>query len=140
MSTTNPDPNITNGELSSSVPPTHETDTLDTVPPPSSNGGQTTEEIKNSNNANPVPVDPPVVRAKNATNSAWSSPFMRQFFPGDSNSDWMKREKLDLGALEKGASNTGTYTGALLMTAALVPIVAAVISAVAFVAQWPKGV
>ena len=52
----------------------------------------------------------------------------------------MKRDKLDLDALEKDAQSTGTYTGALIMTAALVPLVAAVISAVAFVAQWPKGV
>ncbi len=139
MSTTNPDPNTT-GESSSGLPPTPAVDIPTTVPIPSSNGGQTTEEIKNSNNANPVPADPPVVQAKNATNSARSSAFMRQFFPGGSNSDWMKREKLDLDALEKGVRSTGTYTGALITTAALVPIVAAVISAVAFVVQWPKGV
>src|SRR6266567_155923 len=140
MSTTNPDPDITNGETSSGVPATPGAGTLDTVPTPSSNSGQITEETKNSNNANPVPADPPVVQAKNATNSARSSAFMRQFFPGGSNSNWMKREKLDLDALEKGARNTGSYTGALIMTAALVPVVAAVISAIAFVVQWPKGV
>ncbi len=139
MSTTNPDPDITNGETSSGVPATPGAGTLDTVPTPSSNSGQITEETKNSNNANPAPVDPPIVQANKTANSAHSSPLVRQFFPGDSNSDWMKREKLDLDALEKGARNTGTYTGALIMTAALVPVVAAVISAVAFVVQWPKG-
>ena len=126
MSTTNPEPNITNGETPSSVPPTPVADIPTTGSTPSSNGGQTTEEIKNSNNANPVSADPPVVQAKNAINSARSSAFMRQFFPGGSNSDWMKREKLDLDALEKDARNTGTYAGALIVTAAVVPVVAAV--------------
>jgi hypothetical protein len=139
MSTTNPEPNITNGETPSSVPPAPVADIPTTESTPSSNGGQTTEEIKNLNNANPVAV-PPVVQADSATNTAPSSPSVSQSFPGGSNNNWMKREKLDLDALEKGARNTGSYTGALIMTAALVPVVAAVISAIAFVVQWPKGV
>jgi hypothetical protein len=140
MSTTNPEPNITNGETPGSVPPAPVADIPKIESTPSSNGGQTTEGIKTSNNPQAVPPASSAVSADNAPNAAPSGPFMRQFFPGGSNSNWMKREKLDLDALEKGARNTGTYTGALIMTSALVPVVAAVISAIAFVVQWPKGV
>jgi hypothetical protein len=127
-------------ESSSGIPQTLATDIPITVPTPSSNGEQPSEESKNTTNANPVPVEPPVVQAETATNSARSSSSGRQFFPGGNDSNWMKREKLDIDALEKGARSTGTYTGALITTAALVPVVAALISAIAFVAQWPKGV
>src|SRR5260370_26072366 len=51
----------------------------------------------------------------------------------------MKWEKLDIAALEKDARSTGTYTGALLMTAAVIPVIAAFISAVAFIVQRPRG-
>ena len=93
-----------------------------------------------SNNTPSIPADLSVVQANTATSSARSNPSVRQFSPGGSDGDGMKREELDLDALEKGARSTGTYSGALLMTAALVPVVAAVISAVAFVVQLPKGV
>ncbi len=96
---------------------------------------QAPEESKNSNNTQAVPGDPPVVQANTATNSVRSSFSLSQFFPGGGDGGRMKREKLDLDALEKGARSTGTYTGALIMTAGLVPVVAAVISAVAFVVQ-----
>ena len=47
---------------------------------------------------------------------------------------------LDVAAIEQRVRRTGTYAGALLMTACLVPIVAALVSTVAFIVQWPKGV
>ncbi|HEX6480742.1 MAG TPA: hypothetical protein VF043_18030 [Ktedonobacteraceae bacterium] len=140
MSTTNPDPIINNGGSSSSAPLAPAADIPTTESTPSSNGGQTTEEVKTSNNTQAVPPASSVAPADNATNAAPSSSPARQFFPRSGDSNWMKRDKLDLDALEKGARGTGTYSGALLMTAALVPVVAAVISAVAFVVQWPKGV
>ncbi len=140
MSTTNPDSIINNAESSNSVPVTPAAETPATVPTASSNGGQPSEESKDSTNANAVAVNPPVAPADNATNAAPSSPPARQFFPRSGDSNWMKREKLDPDALEKGARGTGTYSGALIMTAALVPVVAAVISTIAFVVQWPKGI
>ncbi len=140
MSTTNPEPNITNGETPSSVPPTPVADIPTTGSTPSSNGGQTTEEIKTSNNTQAVPPVSFVAPADIATNAAPSSPSARRFSPRSGDSNWIKRDKLDLDALEKEARSTGTYSGALIMTAALVPVVAAVISAIAFVVQWPKGV
>ena len=139
MSTTNPDPNTT-GESSSGIAQTPSADVPTTVPTPSSNGGQTAEEINTSSNTQAIPSASSVVPASTATNAARASSSVSQFFPGGSDGDWMKREKLDLDALEKSARSTGTYTGALIMTASLVPVVAAVISAVAFVVQWPKGV
>src|SRR5207237_4910678 len=135
-----PDSIINNGESSNSVPLNPAADTSAAVPTPSSNGGQPSEESKDSTNANAVPVNPPVVQANTASNTAPSSSPARQFFPKSGDSNWIKRDKLDLDALEKGARSTGTYSGALIMTAALVPVVAAVISAIAFVVQWPKGV
>src|SRR5436309_2808078 len=101
MSTTNPEPNITNGETPSSVPPTPVADIPTTESTPSSNSGQTTEEIKASNNTQAVPSASSVARADNATNAAPSSPPARQFFPRSGDSNWMKRDKLDLDALEK---------------------------------------
>ncbi len=46
----------------------------------------------------------------------------------------------DLEAIERDARRTGTYTGALIINAALAPGVAALISATAFVVQWPTGI
>src|SRR5438045_1496002 len=103
MSMTNINPDSTSGEPSSGVPPAPGAGTPEAVSTPSNNGGQPAEEIKNSNQAHPVPVEPPVVPATDATNISRSSSYVRQFFPGGGNSDWMKREKLDLDAVEKGA-------------------------------------
>src|SRR5256885_12092584 len=118
MSTTNPEPNITNGKTPSTVPPTPVADIPTTESTPSSNGGQTTEEVKTSNNIQTVPSASSVVPADNATNAAPSSPSARQFFSKSGDSNWIKRDKLDLDGLEKGARGTGTYLGALIMTAA----------------------
>ena len=63
---------------------------------------------------------------------------MRQSLERDGKSIPITR--LDLDAIEKAARNTGTYAGALLMTAAGVPVVATLISALAFIAHWPNGV
>jgi hypothetical protein len=46
---------------------------------------------------------------------------------------------LNLDAIEKAALHTGTYPGALITTAVAVPIVASIISAIAFVVHWPLG-
>src|SRR5438876_12259689 len=107
MSTTNPEPNITNGETPSSVPPAPGADIPTTESTPSSNSGQTTEEIKTSNNTQAVPSASSVIQADSATNTAPSSPSARQFFPGGSDSNRIRRDKLDLDALEKGARSTG---------------------------------
>jgi hypothetical protein len=140
MSTTNPDENIVNGGTSNDVLPTTETEAPEAVLSSSSNGEPTTDVIKDSNNANPDPTKPTIVQADTATNGARSSSYIPQFLPHSMTGDWMKREKLDIGTLEKNARSTGTYTGALITTAAIVPVIAALISAIAFVAQWPKGV
>ncbi len=82
------------------------------------------------------PGSPLTVPTTNATHPSPSSCYVRQCFLAG-NSHWMKWEKLDIAALEKDARSTGTYTGALLMTAAVIPVIAAFISAVAFIVQRP---
>ena len=136
MSTTNADPGDTLPGTSDGVPPTPEAGTPATVLPLSDKGGQTAAETNGSNMPNSTPVSPPATMAGNAN----LNPAMRQILQNGSTVTWPAPDKLDVDALEKGARRTGTYTGALIMTAAAVPIVAAVISAIAFVVQWPKGI
>lgn len=47
--------------------------------------------------------------------------------------------RLDLEIVRKESSRTGTYIAALVATASILPIIAGVISVVAYVTQWSKG-
>jgi uncharacterized membrane protein len=105
-----------------------------------SEDGQTTAVTNSSDNPDAVSVSPPVNPTSNASSSAGSRRNVRQASPSDSDDNQMNQGLPDLEAIERDARRTGTYTGALIMNAALVPGVAALISATAFVVQWPTGI
>ena len=139
MSTSDIHPGVSFMEASAGVPPTQGSITAVDALPTSSAGSQTTVVTSSSNNPNSVSVSPPFDAASNATSASVSNSIISQ--PSlSSNGNQMNQEQLDLDAIEKGARGTGTYTGALIMTAVAVPVVAALISAIAFVVQWPMGV
>jgi hypothetical protein len=135
MSTTNTDPERNSAQNSGGGQPAPGADSP-AITPSTSNGGKATEDSNSPNKPHSDPGSPLNVPPTNATNPLPSSCYVRQYFLGG-NSHWMKWEKLDIGVLEKDARGTGTYAGALLMTAAVVPIIAALISAVAFIARRP---
>ncbi len=137
MSTTNTDPDRNSAKNSGGGQPTPGADSP-AIPPSTCNSGKATEESNSPNKPHSDPGSPLNAPTTNATNPSPSSCYVRQCFLGG-NSHWMKWEKLDIGTLEKDARSTGTYTGALLMTAAVVPVIAAFISAVVFIVQRPRG-
>jgi hypothetical protein len=47
---------------------------------------------------------------------------------------------LDFDSIAEDAARTGTYTGALLLMVTEIAVIAALISAIAFVVRWPNGV
>ena len=108
--------------------------------PASSGGDQTTVDTSSSNNPNPISVSPPLTGAINATSAAVSNNIARHLSPSDGNGNRMNQVQPGLDTVEKAARKTGTYSGALIMTAAAVPVVAALISALAYIVHWPQGV
>ncbi len=135
MSTTNTDSDSNSAESSSGGQPIPGANTS-AMEPSSSNGGTATEESNSPNKPESASGSLTNVPTKNATNSSRSSRYLHQCFLSSGKSD---RMELDRDALEEGARSTGTYAGALIMTAAVVPVVAALISAVAFIVQRPRG-
>lgn len=158
MSTTNNHSDISIQETPSGVSPTSGDGSAAATTLPAAEGGQTTLDanspIRTQANVNNVTGEgeqlsldsnsannPNVVKPPDGlANSASAGPTVRPVSPRSGNGTRINTEKLDLDAVENAARRTGTYTGALIMTAPVVPIVAALISAIAFIAQWPKGI
>jgi hypothetical protein len=146
MSGADNQPGISSQEASDGASLAPVESTLTSTPPAPSEGGgeQTSKATSRSIDPNLISisptVNPPVNAASNATGTAGSSQTLRQPPLIGGNGNRTNQAQLDMDELEKEIPHTGTYTGALIMTAVAVPIVASLISAVAFVAQWPTGI
>lgn len=126
-------------EAAAGTSPDSHASTPVSAPPASGEVGQTSEVNGSSNNPIPVPPNPPVNPTTNATATLASSQILPRLSPNGSNGK-RNLEQQDIDDLEQKARGTGTYSGALLMTAVAVPVVASLISAIAFIVQWPAGV
>ena len=140
MSLTDNHPDISSGETSMEMPPAPAGITPPVNHTATSEDGQTTAVTSSSDNPDAFSVSPPVNPTSNASSSAGSSRNVRQASPGSSDDNRMNQGPPDLETIERDARRTGTYPGALIINAALAPVVAALISAFAFVVQWPTGI
>ena len=138
MSISDNNPDVSFTEASVVVPPAQASVTPVDALPASDGGDQTTVVNSNSTNATPFTESPPLVTANNTTNAVVSNNIARQ--PSLNGGNQVKQEQPDLDTLEKAARKTGTYSGALIMTASIVPVVAALLSAIAYIVHWPQGV
>jgi hypothetical protein len=135
MSTTNTDSDRNSAESSSDGQPIPGAN-IPAMVPSLSNGGPATEESTSLNKPESTSGSLTNVPTKNATNASRSSYYVHQSFLSSGKGD---RMELDREALEESARSTGTYAGALIITAAVVPVVATLISAAAFIMRWPGG-
>ncbi len=140
MSVTDNQPDISSGETSMEMPPAPVAITPPVERTASSEDRQTTAVTSSPDNRGAASISPPVVLVSNVNSSVGSSRIMPQVSPNGSDDNRMYQEPQDLEAIERDARRTGTYAGALLINAALAPVVAALISSTAFVVQWPTGI
>jgi hypothetical protein len=140
MSTSDNNPGVSFTEASVGVPPAQASNTSVDALPASSGGDQTTVVPSSSTNPTSVTESPPLTTANNATGAAVSNSIARQPPHNVGNGNLANQQQSGTDTIEKDASKTGTYSGALIMTAPVVPIVAALISAIAYIVHWPQGV
>ncbi len=136
MSTTNLDPDHMNGENASDSLSPPETTTPVIVSIPSINSGKTAAEETSSSSVSVPSVASMLTGLDNTESSIPDTPPISEH--GDSS---IQFERLDFDSIAQDTARTGTYTGALLLMVTEVAVVASLISAIAFIVDWPhKGV
>jgi hypothetical protein len=140
MSTSDNNPDVSFTETSVGVPPAQASATPVDALPASDGGDQTKVVNSSSTNATPFTESPPLVTANNTTGAVVSNGIARQPSLNGDNGKQVKQAQPGLDTLEQAACKTGTYSGALLLTASVVPVVAALLSAIAYIVHWPQGV
>jgi hypothetical protein len=140
MSTSDNHPDVSFMEASGAIPPLQASMTQVDTPSASSGSGQNTVAPSHSINTAPFTESPPSATANDTARAIVTTSAAHQPSLNNGNGNQVKQEQLDLDTLEKATRNTGTYSGALIMTAAIVPSVAALVSAIAYIVHWPQGV
>ena len=142
MSTSDNHPGVSFQEASSGVQSAQAGNTPVNALPTSGEGSQTSEVTSSFNNPNPISVSPPLGADSIASSTAVSNNTMHKPSLSSSNGNQANQEQRGPNTPQKvpDPRKTGTYSGALIMTATVVPIVAALISALAFIVHWPQGV
>ncbi|HYA98779.1 MAG TPA: hypothetical protein VED37_01035 [Ktedonobacteraceae bacterium] len=144
MATSDNNPGISIMEGSGGVQPAQASLIPANVPSVSKGGDQTTVVTSSSSTDTTHPsVNPSLATATNTNSVGVSNSNVHQSPGAAGNGSLMQQEQPGPDTLEKvseAARSTGTYSGALIMTAAVVPLVAAVISAIAYIVHWPQAV
>ena len=135
MSMINPDPDYTTAEHASDESSSLETNTAVIVSTSSIKSEKTVGGESNSASMSGSSA------ASMLTSSVGNASLSPETLPisEDSNIS-IQFNRLDFDTIAQDAARTGTYRGALVLMATEVSVIAALISAIAFVAHWPSGV